>query len=234
MKLFIPVNDRMQHTVTIGIAILAKFPRPGFAKTRLAADLGADAAAHLAEAMLLDSVEKALATGFDVVVFVTPATDIMAMGQRLPQGLTLLPQTEGDLGARMHAAFIAMEESGFSRVLLMGTDCPLMSQDMLKSAAHMLQDPRDFVLIPTDDGGYGLIGLCQSKAALFHNIRWSTAEVLETQISRAKDCGYHPHLLPKTYDIDDVADLHRLQQDLVADQQIVAPSLRAALSALRL
>ena len=218
--------------MSMAIAIFAKYPRPGFAKTRLAASIGPDAAAHLARAMLMETLGKAKATGLVPVVFYTPVADETAMAALLPERTRLQPQEDGDLGARMHAAFMRMQALGHSKTLLVGTDCPLMTQTTLNEAAHCLNRPQDMVLMPTDDGGYGLVGLCHSHEGLFRDIPWSTADVLRLQQQRARECGYACHLLPQTYDIDEVDDLKRLMTELAADPALDAPYLRAALAAM--
>ena len=53
------------------LLIVAKAPIPGLAKTRIAATVGTEAAADLAAAALLDTLDVATTCGANVVVAIT-------------------------------------------------------------------------------------------------------------------------------------------------------------------
>lgn len=94
-------------------------------------------------------------------------------------------------------------------LLIMGTDCPLLSPGQLQQAAAALAED-DVVLIPAEDGGYVLIGLRRSVPEVFENINWSTPQVLEQTRKQLLLCGAHWHELPALWDIDEPADWQRL------------------------
>ncbi|HET7911531.1 MAG TPA: TIGR04282 family arsenosugar biosynthesis glycosyltransferase, partial [Pseudolabrys sp.] len=152
----------------VSIAILAKAPIAGYAKTRLIPAIGAHAAAVLQERLTERTVTTAIASGVGPVILccAPDAThdSFLKMVARLR--ITLRPQPQGDLGARMLAA--AAGSAG--PVLIIGTDCPALTEMHFRSAAAALHDGADVVLIPAEDGGYVLLGMRKAQPALFSNI----------------------------------------------------------------
>ena len=191
------------------IIIFAKFPAQGMAKTRLQPALGIDGAARMARQLLLHSVEQAVATGFSVELCVSPApTDLCWQTLNLPESLTWSKQIEGDLGMRM---FKASQQAlaRFEHVILIGTDCPSLTQSRIEQAAQQLET-KDSVMIPAFDGGYVLLGFKQVTADLFYNIEWSTASVAAITQQRLADLSWSVTLLPPLPDIDEPSDLQYL------------------------
>jgi rSAM/selenodomain-associated transferase 2/rSAM/selenodomain-associated transferase 1 len=192
------------------IAILAKAPVPGFAKTRLVPALGAAGAARLQRRFLHEALAGALAAGPGAVtLWCAPDAShraFRAVAQRC--GVRCVAQAEGDLGARL-AAVAATRRVG-RPLLIMGTDCPLLGPGLLQAAARALQDA-DAVLLPAEDGGYALIGLARDIPGLFDGIAWSTGAVAEQTRERLAAAGARWHELPAVWDVDEPADWHRLQ-----------------------
>src|SRR5258708_21560764 len=62
--------------------------------------------------------------------------------------------------------------------LVVGTDCPALTPDHLRAAARALVDGIDVVIIPVDDGGYGLIGMQRPQPAPFAGMTWGTSSVM--------------------------------------------------------
>src|SRR5262249_31335791 len=157
----------------VAIAILANAPLPGLAKTRLAPVLGADGAANLQARFIARTVTTAQSAA------VGPVTLWVASDLRHPvfqtiaarRGVALAAQPEGDLGARMMAAV----EAANGPAIVVGTDCPPLTPEHLQAAAQALVDGIDVVIIPVDDGGYGLIGMRRPQPALFEGMTWSTS-----------------------------------------------------------
>ena len=58
-----------------------------------------------------------------VTIFGTPA-NLNDELRALAIGLPVLPQSDGDLGARMHAAFTCLFGQGAHHVVLIGSDLP--------------------------------------------------------------------------------------------------------------
>jgi hypothetical protein len=185
------------------IAVFARAPVPGQAKTRLIPRLGAAGAAALQRQL----IERTLATACAVPqaqVTLWVAGDaahpfIVDAAQRFD--VALRSQIGADLGARMHHAFAATEPP----LLLIGTDCPqLRPQDLVAAAAELAQ--HDVVIQPASDGGYVLIGLTRAQAALFESIPWGTPEVLQRTQARIAALKLRCALRPTLDDLDTAAD----------------------------
>jgi rSAM/selenodomain-associated transferase 1 len=199
-----------------GLIVFAREPVPGRVKTRLARQVGAQAAAALYAEMLADTVALAAALE-DVrpVVFwaletpEAPCPDMPAMASA--------PQRGACLGARMADAFRRTFADGSDVCCIIGSDSPDLPQDYVRQAFRMLeQDRADVVFGPSDDGGYYLLGMRRFQPGLFREIAWGGPEVLETSLMRARELELRVELLPAWYDIDTAEDLRRLAQSPAA------------------
>jgi len=196
----------------VSIAILAKAPIPGHCKTRLIPAIGARAAAALQERL----TERALATAFaadtgPVTLWCDPdymhPSFLSVVGQRR---ITLKAQPQGDLGARMLAAIAA----GGGPTLVIGTDCPALTELHLRGAATALRDGSDVVLIPAEDGGYVLIGARTAYPSIFAGIAWGRPTVLAETHARIIDQRLVLSELPPLWDVDTEDDLARMERDI--------------------
>lgn len=194
----------------IAIAIMAKAPIPGTAKTRLIPSIGAHAAAVLQQRLTERSVATALAANIGgVTLWCTPNfnhVSFIDLVMRLR--ITLKQQPEGDLGARMLAAMAA---SG-GPALVIGTDCPALAVDHLHAAAKALRAGTDIVAIPSEDGGYVLIGARTAQPKLFTGMAWGTATVFAETRARAKALSLAFLELPPLWDVDTESDLARMER----------------------
>ena len=193
----------------VAVAVLAKAPIAGFAKTRLIPVLGARGAAVLQERLVERAVETACAAAIGpVTLWTTPDEShpvFQSIGARL--GITLARQADGDLGARMLAAITAANTC----VLLIGSDCPALTLDHLRAAADVLRDRAPAVVIPAEDGGYALIGLRTSEPALFSDMPWSTPGVMDETRRRLRTLGLTWHEPTTLWDVDLPQDLERMR-----------------------
>src|SRR5205085_2843900 len=96
-------------------------------------------------------------------------------------------QSGVDLGARMLNAFQAL--TPHHPVILIGTDCPVLSPSHLIESANLLQRGTDVVFLPTEDGGYALVGAAKPWPALFRQIPWGTDRVMPDTRLRAGELG---------------------------------------------
>jgi rSAM/selenodomain-associated transferase 1 len=192
----------------VAIAILAKAPLPGLAKTRLAPVLGADGAADL-QARLIERIvttAQAAAVG-PVTLWATPDHHhpvFQTIAALL--GVALAVQPDGDLGTRMMAAITAAG----GPAMVVGTDCPGLTPEHLRAAARALVDGVDVVIVPVDDGGYGLIGMRRPQPALFDGMTWSTSSVMAETRRRLTQLGLSWREPARLWDVDLPADLERL------------------------
>lgn len=190
-----------------GLAILAKAPIPGFAKTRLAPFLGAAGTARLQEQLIRQAVRTGLASGLDPVTLWCAPDCVHPLFPELgAAGISLMKQPGGDLGRRMLAVF----EAGPLPLVLIGADCPSLTGNDLAQAAAALRDGADLVLAPAEDGGYGLIGLARPCPILFSDMPWSTDRVFTLTRQRGEAAGLAVALIRRIWDVDTAADYQRL------------------------
>ena len=191
------------------ILVFARAPRPGAAKTRLIPALGERGAAALHAKLIEHTLETARnADVGPIELHGTPGDDhwLHACAERY--GASFAAQSDGDLGARMQAALERALRSG-ARPLLIGSDCAALTARHLREAAGAL-DEHDAVFAPTEDGGYALIGLTRSEAALFAGMPWSTDAVMAETRKRLDMLGFRWHELETLWDVDRPDDYRRL------------------------
>lgn len=196
------------------ILVFARAPQPGRAKTRLIPALGAEGAARLYQAMARHCIATAAkALPGAVQLWCTPTCDDAFFADaESAWGLTLHPQAQGDIGARLSAAFQAAFATT-ELVLITGTDVPAVTAADINAAVAALGDGFDAVFVPVADGGYGLIGLRRFDVRLFDGIAWSTPEVMAQTRARLRQLGWTWHELPVRWDVDAPEDLERLRAD---------------------
>ena len=189
------------------IAVLAKAPVAGFAKTRLIPAIGAHAAAVLQERLTAHAVETAVAAGVGpVTLWCAPDakhSSFRGLAARLP--VTLEQQPAGDLGLRM---LTASQGAG----LVIGSDCAAFTPAHLRAASAALGEA-DVVLIPAEDGGYVLIGMREAHPALFEDMSWGTPNVLAETRTRIAALKLKAIELAPLWDVDTEDDLARLERE---------------------
>jgi rSAM/selenodomain-associated transferase 1 len=194
----------------VAVAVLAKAPLAGFAKTRLIPVLGAQGAALLQTRLIAHAVATACAAAVGpVTLWVTPDGHHPALQAIAAEdAIALKRQCDGDLGARMLAAL----EAANGPTLVIGTDCPALTPDHLRAAADILRGGSDAVVIPAEDGGYVLIGMRAAQPALFCDMRWSTSGVMVETRRRLERLAMSWREPVTLWDVDLPADLDRLRQ----------------------
>jgi uncharacterized protein len=187
------------------LAVIAKEPVAGLAKTRLVPALGEVGAARAAAAMLADTLAAVRASGADPWLCFTPAEAREQLG-RLAPGFGLLAQGGGDLGDRLAACLGDLLETGADRVAIVGADTPHVPLATFRRAFTLL-DEADVVLGPALDGGYYLVAAKAAQPDLFVGITMGTGTVLSETLVRAAGGGLQVALLPPLRDLDRVEDL---------------------------
>lgn len=205
---------RRPAPVQAALAILAKAPVAGLAKTRLIPLLGARGAARaqrrFAKATACLATQARLGPA---VLWCAPDTSHrLFRALHRVTGIGLACQPQGDLGLRMRAAM----EQHFGQhpelaLLIIGTDCPVLAPGHLHQAAAALAT-HDAVLIPAEDGGYVLIGMRRPIPDVFRQVMWSTPQVLEQTRTRLRESGASWQELAPLWDVDVPGDWHRLQR----------------------
>ena len=198
--------------------VFAKAPRAGEVKTRLIPALGAEGAAALHRQLVHRTLVTATDAGLGPVeLHAAPnVADPFLQDCAKRFGIALAPQHGETLGERMRNAF---DEAlaRHSRVLLIGTDCPVLTTQHLHDAQAALAN-NDAVLIPAEDGGYALIGLTRCDNSLFDGIAWGGDTVLAATRERLRALRWRWHELDTLWDIDRPEDYLRWSEQMILNE----------------
>jgi rSAM/selenodomain-associated transferase 1 len=213
--------------MTTGIAVMAKAPRAGEAKTRLCPALSATQAAGLGAAFLQDITENlriaaASAPIVPYVAFAPAGTEslfdgLLAPGTRLLLADGSLPAPAGveRFGRCLHHALHDMFSLGHTAACVLNADSPTLPTRLLLQAEAALALPGDRVVIgAAEDGGYYLLGMKRLHANLLSRIDWSTGQVAAQTRERAGQAGLTLIELDPWYDVDEPDMLDRLIDEL--------------------
>jgi rSAM/selenodomain-associated transferase 1 len=198
--------DQDQQTRLI---LFTRYPEPGRTKTRLIPALGAQGAAALQRQMSEEMVARIaqFASQYPVIPEIRYADgDQQTMEAWLSCAIPCVAQGEGDLGLRLHRAFTQSFAQGDQAVIVIGADCPGLSQALFAQAFAALER-KDLVMGPAIDGGYYLVGLKQPAPALFAEIPWGSGGVLAATLKQAQALNLATHLLEPLADVDRPEDL---------------------------
>lgn len=218
--------------MTDRLYIAAKAPRPGLAKTRLAARVGDAAALAVYRAFLTDLAARFCDGPVPMGWYVTPADAWDQLreicGDR--DGVRVLDQGEGDWTTRQRRLFAGMPARGETRCVLAASDSPHLPREIVVEAFRLLES-HNVVLGPVFDGGYYLIGM-NGPHDVLDGIPMSTATVFEQIVERCRRLGLTVGLVEATFDVDGADDLRRLAEELARRDD--CPATVAAVRALGL
>lgn len=193
------------------ILLFAKAPEPGTVKTRLISDIGEYAATELHKELLLKTLKAITEAALSPVeLWCAPDTQHPFFTECQRRFLVTLHCQQGaDLGARMHHA---LNQHRGTPTVLIGSDIPAIDAGYLRQGIAALLRGEPWVIGPAEDGGYVLIGCCNSDERLFSGVTWSGNQVLAQTMKKAAQCGVTPLLLEPLWDLDNVVDLVRWQE----------------------
>ena len=220
------------------VLLVAKAPVPGLAKTRLAAAVGAEAAADVAAAALLDCLDAVRAAagtlGHAAVVALAGRLDEAARGGAIRAALrecVVLPQRGTGLGQRLAAAHAdtAAVRPG-AGTLQVGMDTPQAGPDRLLDAVACMEGA-DGVIGRAEDGGWWVLGLQRpASAAALREVPMSCPDTADRTVAAlaARDVSLREG--PLLRDLDTAADAVAVAD--AAPGSRTAAAVRAALAAL--
>ena len=211
------------------LVLFTRVPAAGAVKTRLVPPLSPAEAAALQRAMTEDLVERLGRAYKPGGPAGSPPSLELRLDGPLANGALDLPadgwavvsQGIGDLGARLARAAHAAREDGIGRLVMIGSDAPLLSVEVIEGAFRALET-HDAAVVPAEDGGYVLIGVAVGRIAsppvttLFQGIPWGTPAVGAATAEAAAQAGLRLRALPSHWDVDRPTDLRRLRRDLDA------------------
>ena len=195
------------------LVIMAKAPRMGTVKTRLAKSLPPEAVTELYRCLLNDTVALAQALVDVEVAIMCPASDVEDLSRTVVKAVPVVPQTGSGLAAALDSVFTQFAARERPGVIAFNSDSPHLPASVLNSAFDALETC-DLVVGPTHDGGYYLVGARASHPSLFANDGMGTVNALDALRKRASDLHLSVRVLDPFYDIDVSADLNQLADEL--------------------
>lgn len=205
---------------SLRVAVFAKAPVPGAVKTRLQGLLGTEGAAALHAALVRRALATAVASGAGPVeLHCAPDVEHAFFAACAREfNAALLPQRGANLGERMRGAF----EQAFGRgeaLLVIGTDCPALGAEVLRAARDALRQ-HDAVIVPSEDGGYVLIGLARPVDGVFDGVDWGSEAVLAQTRARFAHAKVRCIELATLWDVDRPEDYRRMvREGLLAERR---------------
>jgi hypothetical protein len=195
------------------LVIMAKAPKPGLVKTRLARSLPVSAVTELYRCLLDDTIALARALDGIEVAIMCPETDVEELVRATGDTVPVVPQTGSGLEAGLKSVFAHFTGDARRRVVAFNSDSPHLPTSVLADAFRALAEC-DLVVGPTYDGGYYLVGATELYPGLFTEDVMGTTNAFESLLARAHTLGLATHLTVPCYDIDELSDLERLAIEL--------------------
>ena len=188
--------------------IFARYPALGKVKTRLASSLGKEFALGFYKECSIRLFEEVRNHNdfFTAFLFYSEKDELNKMIDWAGSGFEYYYQEGNDLGERMSNAFNKAFTLGAKKTVIIGTDVPDISNNLIASSFSLL-DEKDFVIGPSIDGGYYLLGMKNLNCDLFSGIGWSTETVLDHTINRIEKNNFSFAKLKQLHDIDDEQSL---------------------------
>ena len=185
------------------VIMFVKEPKLGFVKTRLAKTCGDKFTLQLYQAFVNDLVGTLKGNGGEFKLCAYPCLNLI--NKNFGNFKNFL-QHEGNLGLKMQKAFKEQFEKGYDKIVLIGSDTPHITNDLIAQSFEKLNS-NDIVLGPSLDGGYYLIAFNKETFydEVFNDISWSTPEVLNQTLQKLNK--KQVYLLNELNDIDVLEDL---------------------------
>jgi len=200
------------HTLDdCALVIMAKAPRAGQVKTRLASALATQDIVTLYRCLIEDTVGLARAVGVPRIAVVCPSGHEDELARWL--GIEVIAQNGDGLAAGLESAFQVVCGSGWRRVIALDGDSPHLPAETVRHAFALLER-HDVVVGPTADGGYYLVGATRPHRGLFGPGAMGTGSALQALLDRARALALSAALTEECYDVDDADDLGRLAAEL--------------------
>lgn len=193
------------------LAVFAKAAIPGRVKTRLTSRYSPEQAALFHQACVRDLWAR-LSERF-------PGRLWLFSDREWPDWVELAGnkrfrlQRGGNLGERMRCCFEDLASEGGGRMAVLGSDSPTVPIALVEQSLDALEEDGDASLIPTEDGGYCLIGCRRPRPAMFAGVSWSTASTLVETERSLEQAGYRVRPIGLWRDVDEPEDLDRLRGD---------------------
>jgi rSAM/selenodomain-associated transferase 1 len=194
------------------LVVMAKAPRPGMVKTRLASSLSPAAVADFYRCLLDDTLTLARSLSDIEVAIMCPASDVEELTRLAGAAASVVAQKGEGLAAGLTSVFADFASRG-DRVVAFNSDSPHLPASVLAGAFEALAG-HDLVVGPTHDGGYYLVGAKTAHPALFDGDGMGTKSALDGLLARSRGLELSVGFTDPFYDIDVESDLTRLAEEL--------------------
>ena len=195
------------------LVIMAKAPRPGMVKTRLASRLSPEAVTAFYCCLLDDTLALARSLGDVEVAIMCPGSDVNDLGYLAGSETAVVAQKGEGLAAGLTSVFAHFAGDRQRHTIAFNSDSPHLPRSVLEGAFEKLAG-HDLVVGPTHDGGYYLVGAKASHPTLFAGDGMGTSSALERLKSRIRVLELSVGFVTPFYDVDVVEDLTRLAGEL--------------------
>ncbi|RAV10719.1 glycosyltransferase [Mycolicibacterium sp. GF69] len=193
----------------VTVLVVAKAPVPGLAKTRLAASIGDTAAADIAAAALLDTLDAvAAAPVAHRVVAMTGELSRASRGDEISRRLadfTVIPQRGAGFADRLANAHT--DAAAGAPVLQIGMDTPQVTAELLADCSRALTGT-DAVLGPAEDGGWWVLGVARpAMADCLRTVPMSRPDTGVSTLAALRRNGVEVVTVDELADFDTVEDI---------------------------
>ena len=192
---------------------MAKAPKPGAVKTRLAQRLPLPAVTALYCCLLEDTVTLAQSLRGVQVALMCPSEDVDDLARLLGNAVRIVGQKGEGLAAGLTSVFAQFTATDQHHVIAFNSDTPHLPRTILENSFQSLV-AQDVVIGPTHDGGYYLVGAKAAHPTLFENDGMGTKSALEALRARARLLDLSTAFTDPFYDIDVAEDLIQLAAEL--------------------
>jgi rSAM/selenodomain-associated transferase 1 len=197
------------------LVIMAKAPRPGAVKTRLAPSFSLKAVIDFYRCLLADTLALARSLREVELAVMCPDSDMDELAQLAGNEARVIAQKGEGLAAGLTSVFAHFATDRRRRIIAFNSDSPHLPRSVLEDAFERLA-AADVVVGPTHDGGYYLVGAKAPHPALFARDGMGTSSALEGLLSRSRELELSVSFTEPFYDIDVADDLARLAAELRA------------------
>jgi rSAM/selenodomain-associated transferase 1 len=189
------------------VIMFVKEPKLCFVKTRLSKSCAEEFTLDLYKCFVKDLISTLSNESYDFKLCVYPSLELI---NNVFGNFDNFLQVEGDLGVKMQRAFEEKFEEGYEKIVLIGSDTPHISNEIINDSFKELEN-NDIALGPSLDGGYYLIAFNKKtfQDEVFKHISWSTSKVLEQTLQKLNTKNVYLHEILNDIDIlDDLKEFY--------------------------
>lgn len=195
------------------LLIFTRNPELGKVKTRLAKSVGDETALEIYRFLLNKTKNISSKVKADKAVYYSVKirdNDIW------DSSIYQKHQQKGDdLGIRMLNAFQNGFDSGYQKIIIIGSDLYDLSYTEIDNAFNQLEQ-NDVVLGPAKDGGYYLLGLKTMHSSIFKNKAWGTETVREDTLANLSNKKVKLLALKNDIDVyEDILDIPEIMETFI-------------------